>query len=375
MKSLSSGVIAAIIITLALVIWMLLGAATNDNQYKNPRNLEQDSGLPSVQIKQIKHQVMHPKIRLSGRTSANREVHIKAEISAKVIEIPVNKGTKVKKGNIILKLDPRDWPARVEQAQANLKQRQLEMKSVQNLKKKNLANQAQLARAKTVLANAKADYIQAQRQLDASIIRAPFDGVIDQRQVEIGDFVTPGMHLISVIDFDPFLIKANIPENEAARIKQGDKVKARLVDGTPLTGKITFKSASANPQTRSYAIEIEVDASKHTLSSGMTAEVTVPQPATRALFVSPALLIIDPQGVLGLKAVDENNTVIFLAVNILEAEQDGIWIYGPKSDAKIITVGQGFVDIGDKVMVEYEGSNEQTSHSKKPTNTLSNTAN
>lgn len=373
MKSLSSGVIAAIIITLALVAWMLFGAATNDEQYQNPRNLQQDLGLPSVQIKQIKNQMMRPKVRLSGRTSANREVHIKAEISAKVIEVPVKKGANVKKGDVILKLDPRDWPARVEQAQANLKQRQLEMKSVQNLKKKNLANQAQLTRAKTVLANAKADYIQAQRQLDASIIRAPFKGVIDQRQVEIGDFVTPGMHLVSVIDFDPFLIKASIPENEAAQVKQGDKVKARLVDGTPLTGKIIFKSASANPQTRSYALEIEVDSSKHTLSSGMTAEVTVPQQATRALFVSPALLIIDPQGVLGLKAVDKNNKVIFLAVDILEAEQDGIWVYGPKSDAKIITVGQGFVDIGDQVKVEYEDSKEQATRSEKPTN--SNTAN
>lgn len=375
MKSLSSGFIAAIIITLALVIWMLFGAATNGEQYQNPRNLKQDSGLPSVQVKQVKRQIMRPSVRLSGRTSANREVHIKAEISAKVIDIPVKKGAMVKKGDIILKLDPRDWPARVEQAQANLKQRQLEMKSVQNLKKKNLANQAQITRAKTVLANAKADFIQAQRQLDASIIRAPFNGVIDQRQVEIGDFVTPGMHLVSVIDFDPFLIKANIPENEAAQVNQGDKVEARLVDGTPLTGKIIFKSASANPQTRSYALEIEVDSSKHSLSSGMTAEVTVPQKATQALFVSPALLIIDPQGVLGLKAVDENNTVIFLAVDILEAEQDGIWVYGPKSDAKIITVGQGFVDIGDKVAVEYEEINKQENRSKKPTNTHSNTAN
>lgn len=365
MKFLSSGIFAAILITTGLVIWMLLGAVNNDNEYTNPRNLIQESGLQSVRVTQIKSQTMQPKVRLSGRTSANREVHVKAEVSAKVMSIEVNKGQQVKKGQVILKLDPRDWPARLEQAKANLKQRTLEMKSVQNLSKRNLANKAQLTRAQTVLANAKADYIQTKRQLDASIIRAPFDGVVDERKVEIGDFVTPGMHLVNVIDFEPFLIKASIPENEAAQVRQNDKVEAILVDGKKVDGTIIFKSASANPQTRSYALEIEITSKVESLSSGMTAEVIVPQKSTQALFVSPALLIINPEGELGLKAVDDNNTVIFLKVSILEAEQNGIWVYGPASEAKIITVGQGFVDVGEKVDVEYEQTDSSSKQNTK----------
>lgn len=352
MKYISSGAMTAIAISLALVAWMAFGAATDDEQYQNPRNLILDSGLKTVRASQIKHEKIRPTVKLSGRTSANREVHIKAETSAKVMEITVKKGAQVKKNDIILKLDPRDWPARVEQAKANLKQRELEMKSVKDLKKKNLANQSQISRAQTLLANAKADYIQAKRQLDAAIIRAPFAGVVDQQLVEMGDFVTPGMHLASVIDFDPFLIKANIPENESAKVKQGDRVEARLVDGKEVTGKVIFKSTSANPQTRSYAVEIEVDSNESNLSSGMTAEVIVPQPPTDALFISPALLIINENGELGLKAVGKDNKVLFVKVKILEAAQTGIWVYGLNANTKVITAGQGFVDIGEKVNVE-----------------------
>lgn len=349
MQSLSSGIKAAVIISVALLAWMLVGALAADEPYKNPRKLTQEGGLQAVQVKQIQRQTMRPKIKLSGRTSANREVLIKAEVNAKVMAVTVNKGVSVRQGEVILKLDPRDWPARVEQARANLEQQQLEMKSVQNLRKKNLANQAQLTRAKTALANAKANYIQAKRQLDASTIRAPFDGVVDQREVEVGDFVTAGMPLVKVIDFDPFLVKANVPENAASQVKIGDIADIHLVDGKQVKGKVRFKSASANAQTRSYALEIEVDASAHTLNSGMTAEVVIPQAPTEALFVSPALLIINPEGELGLKAVDKDNKVIFLPVSLLEAAQDGVWVYGPKQGANIIVAGQGFVSIGEQV--------------------------
>lgn len=358
MQSLSSGIKAAVIISVALLAWMLVGSLAADEPYKNPRKLTQEGGLQAVQVKQIQRQTMRPKVKLSGRTSANREVLIKAEVNAKVMAVTVNKGVSVRQGEVILKLDPRDWPARVEQARANLEQQQLEMKSVQNLRKKNLANQAQLTRAKTALANAKANYIQAKRQLDASTIRAPFDGVVDQREVEVGDFVTAGMPLVKVIDFDPFLVKANVPENASSQVKIGDIADIHLVDGKQVKGKVRFKSASANAQTRSYALEIEVDASAHTLNSGMTAEVVIPQAPTEALFVSPALLIINPEGELGLKAVDKDNKVIFLPVSLLAAAQDGVWVYGPKQGANIIVAGQGFVSIGEQVKAVHAHSTQ-----------------
>lgn len=367
MKSLSLGVKVAFVVSAVLFVWVLVGTLKNETPYENPRKLTQDTGLQSVQVKQLKHEKMRPKIKLSGQTSANREVHIKAEVNAKVIAITLAKGAQVKQGEVILKLDPRDWPARVEQARANLEQQQLEMKSVQNLKKKNLANQAQLTRAKTALANAKANYIQAKRQLDASTIRAPFDGVVDQRQVEVGDFVTAGMPLVKVIDFDPFLVKANAPENVASQIHVGDRAQIALVSGKQVTGKVRFKSASANTQTRSYALEIEVNANEHTLSSGMTAEVVLPQAEIEALFVSPALLIINPKGELGLKAVDKQDKVIFLNVELLEAAQDGVWVYGPSQDARIIVAGQGFVTLGETVQVitEKPATNQSASTSTK----------
>lgn len=363
---LNQGHIAALVIALALLIWMGAGAFSDTPDFTNPRPLVMDSGLTRVQVERMKGELVNRNITISAHTAANRRVELKSEIRGKVIAIHKDKGAAVKKGELLLELDARDWPARVKQAEANLKQRQLEARSARQLSERGLANESQLAQAATVLANAEAELTNARIQLDASKIRAPFAGIVDQRMVEIGDFVKDSSPLLTILDFTPYLIKGQASERDAADINIGDSGYAELVNGDRVDGRVRFIAAEADAKTRTFPLELEIRNPGGSMTSGLTAKLHIPQPATYAYFISPALLILDDEGQLGLKGIDEQNRVVFRGVNLLKADNKGIWVYGLGSEANIITVGQGFVEYGQQVEPVYLQDSQDTEISAQP---------
>ncbi|TVV43341.1 efflux RND transporter periplasmic adaptor subunit [Thalassolituus sp. C2-1] len=363
---LNQGHIAALIIALAFFIWMGAGSLSDDAPFENPRPLVMDSGLTRVQVERMKGELVNRDITISAHTAANRRVELKSEIRGKVIAIHKDKGAAVKEGELLLELDARDWPARVKQAEANLQQRQLEARSARQLSERGLANESQLAQAATALANAEAELTNARIQLNATKIRAPFTGIVDQRMVEIGDFVKDSSPLLTVLDFTPFLVKGQVSERDAADINIGDTGFAELINGDRVDGRVRFIAAEADAKTRTFPLELEISNPGGSMTSGLTAKLHIPQPATYAYFISPALLILDDEGQLGLKGIDEQNRVVFRGVNLLKADNKGIWVYGLGSEANIITVGQGFVEYGQQVEPVYMQDTEISAQPEAP---------
>ncbi|WP_420590405.1 efflux RND transporter periplasmic adaptor subunit [Bacterioplanoides sp.] len=363
---LNQGHFAAIVLFLGMILWVASGSLGPEQEFSNPRPLVMETGLKRVQVERMQGQATQRDVLVSAHTAANRRVELRSEIRAKVVRITKAKGEMVKKGDVLVELDARDWPARLKQAKASLKQRQLEAQSAQKLFNKDLANEAQLAQAQTALANAEAEMIQARIQVNATKIRAPFDGIVDQRMVEVGDFVKDSQAIITVLDFSPYLVVGNLPEIETANVHIGDPGYAILVDGSRVDGKIRFVAAEADSQTRTFPVELEIDNPSGVMTSGLTAKIHVPQPETHAYHVSPALLILSDDGQLGLKGIDEQHKVVFRPISLLKADNDGVWVYGLGEQADIITVGQGFVEYGEQVEPVFV-SEEMHSETSEPT--------
>ncbi len=346
----------ALFFIIIIAVWLGYGLVSEEQAYVNPRPLSFNDGLRKVQVERMQGELIQRNISISGKTAANRSVELKAEIRSTVKAIHKQKGEHVKKGELIVELDPRDWPARVEQNQASLRQYQLEYDSAKKLLARGLLNESQLAQAETALANAKADLTNAQINLQATRITAPFNGIVDQRHVEIGDYVKESVTIVKLLDFSPYLITGHAAEKDATYINIGDRATATLITGDTVEGRIRFIAAEADSQTRTFAIEMEVLSKdiKGSMTSGLTAKMQIPQPGQYAHRISPALLILNDQGHLGLKGLTEDNKVIFHPIDILKAENTGIWITGLEEQTKIITVGQGFVDYGEKVSPVYK---------------------
>ncbi len=349
----------ALAILFILVLWVATGPAHTEDVTERP--LSQEELNLMVAYKVLKPETKERSVKVSAHVAANRAVDIVAEVSGKVTGLPATKGTQVNEGQLLLEIDQRNLPARLKQAEAQLKRRKLETQSTRNLFDRDLTNQSAVVIAESELAEAEAALTDIKLDLDATRVKAPFDGIYDQRYVEEGEYVSPGTALVRVIDNRTMLIKGALSEKSINDVSVGSEAYAELPTGKRVKGTIRFIAASASADTRTYAVEMEVTGDRAGLYDGQTATLIIPQGKQDAYEISPALLIIAEDGGLGVKLLDEDNRVVIVSVDILEAGTDGIWIYGPEGDIRLITVGQGFVDIGQKV----EAKEQESSRSKK----------
>ncbi len=140
-----------------------------------------------------------------------------------------------------------------------------------------------------------------------------------------------------------------VPQQSLKDIKEGQNAEVVFITGTEAQGKVQFVSSSASAETRTFTAEVRVENADGAIPAGISARVRIPTGETRAHFVSPAILSLDTNGTLGVKTVNAEDRVVFNKIAIMRAQTDGIWIAGLPDEARIITIGQGFVNDGETV--------------------------
>jgi len=294
-----------------------------------------------------------------GRTEAVRMVEVRAETEGRVAEVAVERGDPVEAGQVILRLTLEDRPARLKEARALLEQRRLEHDAARRLSKKGFRSDTAMAAASAALQAAEAAVDRAKVELDNTEIRAPFDGIVDDRMSYIGDFLKIGDRVARVVDLDPILVVGQVNEREVGGLEVGRPGSARLITGQELSGRLRFVGAMADATTRTFRAELEVANPERKIPDGITAEIEIPLEQIKAHRVSPAILTLADSGVIGVKTLEPGDTVGFHPVTILESGLDGVWIGGLPDQVTFITVGQEFVTVGQKVKPVREGSLER----------------
>ena len=364
--------ILAVLIALAAAGWVLSGqmgasppeqAIAADNGTPPVDETAKPEGEKTTTVRVIrsiaKERMEHVLVR--GRTEAKRSVHLKSEVPGTIIKLPKQKGDRVKAGDVIARLAIEERQARLAEARALVKQRDLEYQAAKKLTQKGYRSETAFAGTAAQLDAAKAAVKAMEVQLGKTVIRAPFDAVIDDRMVERGDFVKDGAAIALLIDEDPFLIVGQVSEIDVGRLRMGDQGRAKLVTGQVVTGDISFIATAADPATRTFRVELEVPNPERILRDGITAEIAFPTRPVPAHFVSPALLTLNDAGVVGVRVVGPADTkglrvVRFHPVTLVEDQTDGVWITGLPPESDIISVGQEFVREGEKVLVAKPGA-------------------
>ena len=305
--------------------------------------------LPSVRIV---HSVAEPRKRevvARGRTQANRHVELKAETPGQIVELPREKGARVAKGEIIARLSADDRTARLAEAKAMVRQREVEFDAARQLAEKGWRPETQFAANQASLEVARAKVAEMQVEIGKTEIRAPFDGVIERRAAELGAYLQAGDPVATIVDGDPLLVVAQVTELEVGSLKVGAVGRATLVTGQTVEGKIRFIAAAAEPETRTFLIELEVPNPDFSLRDGVTAELRLPVQSVPAHRLSPAILTLDEAGAVGVRTVDAQGLVSFVPVQVIANSNDGVWLVGLPAEADVIVVGQEFVRAGDRV--------------------------
>ena len=286
---------------------------------------------------------------LHGRTEPARTVWLRAEIEGRVIAINAERGARVKAGEVIARIDVRDRPALLVQAKAEVKQRELQYQAAQKLFRQNFQSETDVAETFAALEAARAALIRMQIELSNAFVRASFDGVLDQRPIEIGDYVLAGDPVARVLEQDPMLITGYVAQGDVHQIKTGAKGSAELVTDESLQGTVTYVASESDKETRTFRVELEVANRDYRIVSGVIGEIRIPTQTFSAHFVPPSLLTLNEADELGVKALGKDGVVEFHHARIVRATPNGLWMTGLPETLRIITVGHGFVRVGDRV--------------------------
>lgn len=341
------------ILALATAAWLVSGQIDAKNEStktrKPPVDLSQTETVPAVRVRDQTAIPRRTEVVLRGRTEALRKVEVKAETTGRVVELPLEEGARVEKGQVVARLSPEDRPAILAEAKALFEQRRLEYEAARRLSEKGFRAETQLAASKAALEAAMAAVTQAEVAIANLTLRAPFDGVLSERIAELGDFLERGDPLARVVDLNPVLAVAQISERDVGRVSLGGPAQVRLITGAEATGIVRYIAREADPVTRTFRIEVELPNPETRIPDGATAEIRLPLETVVAHRVSPAILTLTDAGVVGVKTLGPDNRIEFRPIDILSDGAEGVWIAGLPERVTLITVGQDFVTEGQLV--------------------------
>lgn len=350
------------VIALALVVWLASGLFMDPEDESAPsaestaQADDAESSLTAVRGRYIHAQAYPVTVGVTAQTEANRFVDLRAEVTGQVESLPVKEGARVEKDDVICRIAVEDREQRLAEAKAAVDQAQIDYDGAQRLETGGFQSKTAIATAKAQLEAAKANLLRRQLDLEKTQIRAPFNGIVEQRPVEIGDLMRPGDTCATIIDLDPLVVSAEVSESEVVRISEGEPARMRFATGEEAKGEVTYISRRASDSTRTFRVEVAVSNPDMRLLSGITADMNIEVGVVPAHLVPSSLLILDEKGELGLRVLNDEKRVEMYNVELIGDAGDGVWVAGLPESTLLITVGHQYVGIGEPVVVSLEDS-------------------
>lgn len=344
-----TSILLAVGVTVAVSLWMLSGLGSSPADFTGQTGSDTaPTGPMRVRTAIVRASDVAREISVSARTEPNRVVQLRAETEGAVTSLEIDRGSPAWTGDTIVQLDMRDRNARLQEANSLIAQRELELQGRSDLRERQFSSEVEIAEARARLDAARASRERIQLEIANTAIKAPFDGIVQERGVEIGDYVRAGDSVVDLVDIDPLIIVGDVNGKDVSELEVGSAGSAVLVDGTVLNGTIRYISPVAAESTRTFRVELAVD-NPERYRAGLTAELRLSGNRIAAHEVPSSLLTLSDEGVVGVKVVNDNNRVEFYSVDIVGSATDGILVSGLPETARVITVGQGFVTVGQQV--------------------------
>jgi len=347
--------IIAFFIAVAMGVWLFSGElASNIVIADEATDAEQRQEVVVPYVRAVRSEANLRKLFLevSGQTQANRIVQVKSEVTGRVEAIPAVKGTRVEAGDLLCKIAVDTRQSDLDEAKADLKSAQLEYDGMVDLKTRGLQSEILLARAAAGLEGSRANVKRAELTLVKTLIVAPFNGVVETQSVEVGDFLNVGQNCVTLMEIDPVLVVGQVAEKSINSVALGGEVKISLITGESLVGTVSFIAQSPDLATRTYPVEVTVSNPNNSIRAGLTAQMSMPIGQEAAHRISPASLVLNDAGAIGVKIVDDTNIVHFKTVKILGETPEGVWVHGLPGRINLITVGHEEVFDGQRVKAD-----------------------
>jgi membrane fusion protein (multidrug efflux system) len=216
-------------------------------------------------------------IRATGQIEATQSIDLRPEVEGRIVEIVVSEGREVAQGAVLFRIDDTQLRAQVARLEAERDLADQALKRTRELLDRNASSAADLERAEASARGAAASLEQQQLRLDRTVVRAPFAGVVGQRFVSLGDYVSSATRLTTLQTVDPQRAAFGVPERYAQQLVRGLEVTfmvAALADRT-FTGVVDFVDPRVELPGRTITVKARVPNRGRVLKPGMFIEVAL----------------------------------------------------------------------------------------------------
>ncbi|SCY26262.1 efflux RND transporter periplasmic adaptor subunit [Desulfoluna spongiiphila] len=314
--------------------------------------------------------------RFPGAVRSLRDVELSFRVGGPVVALAVDRGEKVRKGEVVARIDPRDFEVAVATLSANLavsraqlKEAALQYKRYKTLSAESAAAQAtfdsiiatyEVAKASVDAAEKRLE--EAKNSLDDTVLIAPFDGYVHEKFIDNHETVAQGQPVISLVDLDHMEVEVSIPEGMLPIVRQIGAIVCRFdaLPGETLAATVKELSKNPNPSNRSYPLYLTLDGNRdHRIRPGMASEVTLTALNREVGFCVPETAVVNTvQEGTFVWVVDEKEMAARqVTVELLGASVSGLRIDGPLEEGmQVIAAGARGLTNGRKVKVMPEAS-------------------
>lgn len=313
------------------------------------------------------------RVEALGTTRANETVRITATVTETIVKINFDDGQKVRAGDVLVELEKSEEEADLRAAEAIVTERRLAFVRARDLESRKFTATAQLDERRAALEQAEAQMDAIKSRIDKRVIRAPFDGIVDIRNISVGALVEPGDLITTLYDLSVIKVDVTVPATYLATLKPGLPIvaKARAFNDRLFQGELRSIGSQVDPVTRSIIARAVMPNPDGALRPGLLMSVELLKNARQALIIPEEALI--PRGrdnfVL---VVDEaaGNTARRQKVSVGSRQPGEVEIVkGLQAGQKLVTHGTTRVRPGQTVTIKSEQAPDPapSSKAKSPT--------
>jgi membrane fusion protein, multidrug efflux system len=310
------------------------------------RNLDDDKNLPLVKVNSLTENVFVHYIDIRGDVQTKENIMITPEMGGVLTQLNAKAGQKVTKGQVLGRIDDGGMSSQLAQAETQLALLKTTFERQANLWQQKIGSEIQYLQAKTSMESQEKLVNQIKSQLAKTLIRAPFNGFIEDVKVERGQVVAPGVELMRIVNLNDMYVVAQVPEAYLSKLKLNAIVTVNIQSlGKNYEGKVRQIGNFINPNNRTFSIEVAVKDKENLLRPNQVAMLKIED------YVNPKAVTIPENVVL---ETGDGSKIVYVLQNIKNnkegmVKRKVVKVGYVSENALEITEG---LEVGEQVVVE-----------------------
>ena len=256
-------------------------------------SLEKKTDEALVEVMTVKDTVFSHYLEIQGNVDTKENILIQPEVPGALVSLNVKTGQSVGKGQILGRVDDGGMSQQLASIQTQYELAKTTFERQKRLWDQKIGSEIQYLQAQTQMVSLQKSVAQMKAQLEKTIIRAPFTGVIDEVFVERGQIVSANPQgLMRIVNLGNMYVSTQVPETYVGKVKVGTPVQADITSvGKTYQGKIRQVGKSINPANRSFGIEVSVPNPEGLLRPNQVAKLKIVDYTNKSAIVVPASII------------------------------------------------------------------------------------